>query len=61
MVYSMSSDPAGRNSKGRFGAKKLTGVFVEGRLMYHIGMPGFMQDNIFASHTFFGGHMDANC
>ena len=22
---------------------------------------GFMQDNIIASHTCFGGHMDVNC
>ena len=25
------------------------------------GKQGFMQDNIFASHTCFGGHMDVNC
>ena len=22
---------------------------------------GFMQDKMFASHTFYGGHMDVNC
>ena len=25
------------------------------------GYQGFMQDQIFVSHIFFGGHMDVNC
>ena len=25
------------------------------------GTQGFMQDNIIASHTCFGGHMEVNC
>ena len=39
---------------------------VEGQSIGHsvnpdVGIQGFLQDNIIASHTCFGGHMDVNC
>ena len=32
-----------------------------GHLLCVLSARGFMQDNIIASHTCFGGHMDVNC
>ena len=29
--------------------------------MFNITEQGFMQNQIIASHTWFGGHMDVNC
>ena len=30
-------------------------------IFYHVSNQGFMQDQIIASHTCFGGQMDVNC
>ena len=36
-------------------------VLFTNSLFYEIPLQGFMQDQIIACHTCFGGHMDGNC